>query len=65
MEDKMQICCFCGQVFYGYGNNPYPASENPEDRCCNDCNSKVVIPARINQMMKEKSEDERKTENIH
>lgn len=59
MEDKMQICCFCGQVFYGYGNNPYPADKNPDARCCDVCNSTIVIPARINEMMKDKDEEPR------
>lgn len=46
------ICCFCGQTFMGFGNNPYPASKNEEDRCCNDCNDDIVIPSRIKAIIK-------------
>lgn len=40
-------CCICGSHCYGFGNNPYPVSKNENDRCCDDCNSEVVIPARL------------------
>ncbi len=38
-------CCFCGLLFYGYGNNAEPVIENGV--CCDECNQKKVIPARI------------------
>ena len=44
-EDLKNICCICGEEYEGYGNNPAPVSE--EGRCCNACNLKFVIPARI------------------
>lgn len=44
----MTICCICGKKFEGYGNNPQPLW--PEGRCCDECNSSLVIPARIEQM---------------
>jgi len=52
-------CCICGKEFTGYGNNPDGAiwrteegdleskDFGPEDRCCDDCNSRYVIPGRI------------------
>ena len=43
-------CCICGKEFNGYGNNPYPVGWDvytDEDRCCDDCNERYVIPARI------------------
>lgn len=41
-------CCFCGRPFYGYGNNAEPVIENGV--CCDECNLKKVIPARIKQL---------------
>lgn len=41
---KKYICCICGKEFEGYGNNPAPIKG---DRCCDDCNKSVVIPARL------------------
>lgn len=51
-SDKMK-CCFCGKECGEYGNNPYPLSENENDRCCDECNCKV-IEARINAMLEAK-----------
>jgi hypothetical protein len=31
----------------GFGNNAYPVNDG---RCCDDCNSTTVIPARIRAM---------------
>ena len=52
-------CCFCEKEFEGYGNNPWGAmcrdaisgkivdlEYNPEDRCCDECNTRLVIPGR-------------------
>ena len=47
MEEEY-ICCICGKRFKGYGNNPDPVKE--EGRCCDECNIKVVIPAREEQI---------------
>lgn len=46
MQEKYK-CCLCGQVCYGYGNNPFPLKER--GRCCDVCNLKV-IQARLGQM---------------
>lgn len=40
-------CCICGTHCIGYGNNPWPISKNENDRCCNECNDTIVIPARL------------------
>ena len=45
-------CCLCGHKFLGWGNNPYPLRSEKED-CCNDCNDKKVIPARLELMRQE------------
>ena len=43
-RELKQVCCICGAVFYGFGNDPAPVKE--EGRCCNACNWEHVIPAR-------------------
>ena len=44
-EDTPEFCCICGEPIEGYGNNaePYKAGY-----CCDACNYKFVIPARLN-----------------
>jgi len=57
MEEK-KICCICGKPFTGWGNNPDPVTDEngnlyPEDaRCCDECNSEIVIPTRILEIYK-------------
>jgi hypothetical protein len=47
-EDTQEdICCICGEKIEGYGNNAEPVKSG---RCCDACNIKFVIPARIEQM---------------
>lgn len=38
-------CVLCGAPIDGHGNNPEPLAAG--GRCCNDCNSVRVIPARM------------------
>lgn len=40
-----------GKVFWDQGHNPDPVMKGDDDRCCSDCNSNVVIPARISGMI--------------
>ena len=49
-EAKEEICCICGEPIEGYGNNPSPYKH--EGRCCNACNLKFVIPARLAELNK-------------
>lgn len=49
-KESINICCICGNKFKGFGNNPWPLSENVDDRCCDDCNLDEVIPARVSKM---------------
>ena len=51
------ICCICGKEFKGYGNNPYPVNKEEGARCCDECNDKVVIPARIEALNSRKEEE--------
>ena len=45
-------CCLCGRTFIGWSNNPAPLG-NDDDECCNECNYTKVIPARMEQMIKD------------
>lgn len=59
---ETKICCICGKPFEGWGNNPDGAAwknengeielgEFPSDACCCDeCNSRYVVPGRIYRM---------------
>jgi len=37
-------CCLCKKQIKGYGNNAQPIKDG---RCCDECNLKKVIPARL------------------
>lgn len=43
-EDGLENCCICGEEIIGYGNNAAPYKDG---RCCDACNLKFVIPARL------------------
>jgi hypothetical protein len=59
-------CCFCGKEIKGWGNNPngamfqtdegvvLPMVYREGDECCDECNSKYVIPGRLYQMIQNK-----------
>lgn len=49
-KKPIQICSICGRPYAGHGNNAWPY----EGRCCNDCNSDVVIPDRVLRMIAER-----------
>ena len=46
MEKQWHTCSLCHGKFFGYGNNPEPIKRF-EERCCDDCNARRVIPRRI------------------
>lgn len=45
--EKTFTCCICGEESVGFGNNPAPYKE--KGKCCDSCNIKFVIPARIDE----------------
>lgn len=51
INDK-ELCVICKKEIEGFGNNPSPLSGS--GRCCDLCNSKYVIPARLKQHEVEK-----------
>ena len=54
MEDYKETgkCCICGKEYTHYGNNALPIKDG---RCCDECNSTVVMEARINNLAQGKS----------
>ena len=38
-------CVLCGELQHGYGNNPQPVADH--GLCCDKCNVRKVIPARL------------------
>lgn len=50
VESIENKCCICGEEIIGYGNNAEPYKDG---RCCEACNAKFVIPARIEAMKEE------------
>lgn len=57
MLAKVKRCPFCGKVFSGYGNNCSPVITDPNVRCCDDCNVRVVIPKRMEIVMREDTDE--------
>jgi hypothetical protein len=49
-EAKENFCCICGEPVEGYGNNPEPFTSADKGQCCDACNVKFVIPARLDLM---------------
>lgn len=52
---ETKICCICGSKFTGWGNNPWPVKE--EGECCDECNGKYVLSARLVRMFGNSKED--------
>jgi hypothetical protein len=56
----VQACCICGKVFTGHGKDPKPVIIDPGARCCDDCNSRVVLPMRLERLQeRDKTQRER------
>lgn len=73
-QGEKEVCCICGRVINGYGNNPDPFKRR--GRCCDKCNSAYVLPIRMVQLglhrqgfskekIEEKLKDFRKHWHIH
>lgn len=71
----MKRCCIChGPLDDKWGNSPDDAvwknpdgtiefpEFGPEDRCCNSCNGKYVIPGRLYKMRHAEGEENAKTD---
>lgn len=54
LELEEWTCSICKKQSAGFGNNPQPVKNlKVEDRCCNDCNDKFVVPRRWRESRKE------------
>ena len=55
-DAKAFTCCICDETCWGWGNNAYPIRDihgeyfEDHDRCCDECNAKVVIPERLKEI---------------
>ena len=45
LHESKEVCCICGEPLDGNGNDPTPVAV--EGSCCDACQTKFVIPARI------------------
>jgi hypothetical protein len=52
------ICSFCDKEHKGYGNDPWPVMTQPGHRACDNCNSNIVIPARLEELFKKENVNE-------
>ncbi len=43
-KKEKNVCCICGKEFDECGNNPWPVKYS--GKCCDNCNTTRVIPAR-------------------
>jgi hypothetical protein len=55
---KSGACSLCGGRYCDYGNNPAPLRA-VDERCCDACNRRRVIPARLRRMAKDRREGAR------
>lgn len=42
-------CCICGRIIESHGHNAEPYKRGV---CCGQCNANIVIPARMNKLLK-------------
>ena len=56
--DELKECCICGKPLPNprTWNNPYPVSADEDDVCCSECNATRVIPARLRQAARGKTD---------
>ena len=50
MIKQTQYCGICHKSYEGFGNNGWPITN---DKCCDECNTQKVIPARLNRIKAE------------
>ena len=50
--DNSWTCCLCDATFIGgFGNNPDPVNKKWSARCCDTCNTSIVLPARVKEAL--------------
>lgn len=45
----IKVCSICQRNYFGWGNNAQPVNDG---RCCDDCNTMIVLPERISLILK-------------
>jgi hypothetical protein len=60
MDKKVKECCICSLEYIGYGNNAAPVKEG---RCCDECNSVMVVPVRIGALMNMTTKSDKRKNN--
>lgn len=58
-KENKEKCVLCGKEIEGYGNNPAPLAD--EGKCCDSCNTKRVIPARLKAMKANRIDEDNKS----
>lgn len=53
-ENKF-VCCLCGRISFGHGNSPYPIRNT--GKCCDECNTIVVLRRLGSAMRKPEADD--------
>tara|TARA_B100000315_G_scaffold258075_1_gene308998 strand:+ start:1934 stop:2134 length:201 start_codon:yes stop_codon:yes gene_type:complete len=49
-EKGTKICSICKSKFVGFGHNPQPTFDlKVEDRCCDECQERIVLPRRYRE----------------
>ena len=43
----MNNCIICQKSYSGWGNSADPVVVGEDNRCCDDCNTNIVIPRRL------------------
>lgn len=51
---EIKVCSICQQDYTGWGNNAEPVNDG---RCCDMCNSSVVVPARITMFYRRREKE--------
>lgn len=53
LKEGEGICSICFKEYTHWGNNAWPVNEG---RCCDTCNTNIVIPARIQRRINKKED---------
>jgi len=54
---RTKTCVICGNQFRGFSNSPRPIKLSGD--CCDECNFRVVVPARLRKLLHSHSNSRR------
>lgn len=52
-NNETKVCSICGRKYIGFGNNAWPIKTG---ECCDSCDLNIVIPARIQTILRDEEE---------